>query len=237
MEIVLVRHAQPDWEPEGRAQDDPDLTDHGVLQARRVAAALAEEPFDRFCVSALQRARLTAAPLERAWQTRAERHDWLDEHRLPRLEGLTSAEVRQFFDEAHARPLEGWWEALPGGESFHAFYERVSDGVEALLGAHEIRRHTAQGLPLWDVPCPEQRTLIVAHQGSIAVIVSHLLGLPPEPFAQIRFASAWAGITRLHSFQVQEGSLWALERWNATDHLAGLSPEPGDGRPRGSSLL
>jgi len=237
LEIVLVRHAQPDWEPGGRAQDDPGLTPHGERQARRVASALAGERFDHFCVSSLRRAAQTAAPIEERLGHPPELHAWLDEQRLPRLAGRTTEEVRRFFDEANARPLEDWWEALPGGESFRAFYERVAEGVEELLGAHEIRRRSQEGQPLWDVPRPRERTLIVAHQGSIAVVVSHLLGLPPEPFAAVRFACAWTGVTRLHSFPVQGGSLWAMERWNATDHLADLPRERGDGRPVGSSLL
>ena len=41
MEIVLVRHAQPDWEPNDRAVDDPGLTPLGQQQAESVAKHLA----------------------------------------------------------------------------------------------------------------------------------------------------------------------------------------------------
>ena len=37
MEIVLIRHAQPDWEPDGRAVDDPGLTRLGRDQAKLTA--------------------------------------------------------------------------------------------------------------------------------------------------------------------------------------------------------
>ena len=37
IEIVLVRHAQPDWEPGGRAVDHPELSGHGRRQAEAVA--------------------------------------------------------------------------------------------------------------------------------------------------------------------------------------------------------
>ena len=40
MEIVLVRHAQPDWEPGGRAVDDPGLTELGRSQAECVTYPL-----------------------------------------------------------------------------------------------------------------------------------------------------------------------------------------------------
>ena len=65
-EVVLVRHAQPDWEPDGRAVDQPALTCVGREQARRTAAALAAERFDHVYVSPLRRAVETAEPIAEA---------------------------------------------------------------------------------------------------------------------------------------------------------------------------
>ena len=66
----------------------------------------------------------------------------------------------------------------PGGESFRHFYERVSAGVEGLLiGNHRLQIHEDAGHRLWQRPDQERRLLIVAHEGTISVIVSHLLGI------------------------------------------------------------
>jgi len=63
MELVLVRHAQPEWNRGQVAQVDPRLTDLGQRQAERLAAVLSGEPFDEVLVSTARRARRTAAPV------------------------------------------------------------------------------------------------------------------------------------------------------------------------------
>jgi broad specificity phosphatase PhoE len=150
--------------------------------------------------------------------------DWLAELRLPALEGLTSEQVGDFFSHARARDLESHWEGLPGGETFRHFYERVSSGFESLLvGEHPIRIHENSGYRVWNVPedAPD-RLLIVSHAGTNAVILSHLLGIEPVPWAYVRFESAWAGISRIQAVPLSSGEIWALERFSDTSHLAGL---------------
>ena len=63
MQVVLVRHGEPDWEPEGVAVDEPELTRLGHSQAECAAEALSGESFDALYVSPLRRARETAAPI------------------------------------------------------------------------------------------------------------------------------------------------------------------------------
>src|SRR5262245_31874780 len=118
IEIVLVRHAQPDWEPGGRAVDHPVLSEHGRAQAEAVADALAGERFDACYTSTLRRAIETTEPIVARLGVRFEQCSWLDELRLPKLEGRTTAEVERFFAEARARDLEKWWDGMAGGESF-----------------------------------------------------------------------------------------------------------------------
>ena len=65
MEIVLVRHGEPEWVRDGLNVVNPPLTDRGHLQASRLAEALQSESFDEILVSPLTRARQTAAPLAR----------------------------------------------------------------------------------------------------------------------------------------------------------------------------
>ena len=66
MEIVLIRHGEPEWVRSGLSVDDPPLTTRGCQQAEAMAAALSREQFDEVLVSPLQRARQTAIPLLRA---------------------------------------------------------------------------------------------------------------------------------------------------------------------------
>jgi probable phosphoglycerate mutase len=226
VEIVLVRHAQPEWEPGGRAVDDPGLTELGHAQARCVADALAGEHFDTVLVSPLRRVVETAAPVLERLDVEARHASWLREMTLSSLEGHTTEQVRSYFEQANARALEHWWDGMPGGESFRHFYERVSGGLEGLLAQdHRVKIHEEGAQRLWRIPDTRRRILVLAHEGTNAVLVSHLLGIDPVPWAHLHFSSSWAGISRLHSVEITGGALFSLESFNRVDHLAALDAE------------
>ena len=234
MEIVLARHAQPDWEPDGSAVDDPGLTRLGRDQAKLAAEALSDRHFDAFYVSPLRRTIETARPIADALGMEPEVRSWLRELTLPSMEGFTAERVQAFFREANARHLDYWWDAMPGGESVRHFYERVSGGIEGLLqGDHRLGIHKISGHRIWHPPEDRQRILIVAHEGTNAVLISHLLGIEPVPFAWVRFSHAWAGISVVHTLDVAGGSVFSVESFNRTSHLAPLRSRPDwvrDGR-------
>ena len=100
---MLVRHAQPDWEPDGRAVDDPGLTAYGHRQAECTARALADETFDAIYVSTLRRVRETAEPIVSHHDVEPSFESWLREMGLASLEGQTSEQVQAYFAHAHAR--------------------------------------------------------------------------------------------------------------------------------------
>ncbi len=232
IEVVLVRHAQPDWEPGGLAVDHPVLSAHGRAQAQALAEALAGERFDAGYTSTLGRAIETAEPVGERLGMEFERCSWLDELRLPTLEGRTAEEVAQFFARARARDLEQWWDGLPpGGESFRHLYERVSGGVEALLSSsHGMRIHSNSGFRLWHPPEEDRRLLVVAHEGSISVILSRLLDVEPVSWAFVRFSSYWAAITRLVTVPIADGYAFSLRAFNEIEHLRPLGLPPGGRR-------
>ena len=231
IEIVLVRHAQPDWEPDGRAVDHPALTAHGRAQAEAVAKALANERFDACYTSTLRRAIETAEPIGARLGVRFEQCSWLDELRLPALEGRTAQEVEHFFASARARDLEKWWDGMAGGESFRHLVERVSSGLETLLeGEHGMRSHDNSGYRLWHPHEGDRRILIVAHEGTNAVIFSRLLDVEPVPWEPVRFSSFWAAISRAVTVPVADGCAFSLRAFNDVGHLAALGPPPGGRR-------
>jgi probable phosphoglycerate mutase len=224
MEIVLVRHGEPDWEPDGFAVDDPELTARGRAQAERAAEALARESFDALYVSPLRRARETAEPIAKRLGLEAQTASWMRELGLPPMAGIAKAEVRRFFEEARARDLEKWWDGPPGGESFRHFHERVVAGVESLLvGEHRMSLHEDSGHRIWRLPDADRRILLVAHEGTNALVVSHLLGIDPVPWEWVRFSSCWAGISRLRTMPVASGAVWVLACFNDEAHLDGVA--------------
>jgi probable phosphoglycerate mutase len=223
MELVLVRHAQPDWEPGGRAVDQPTLTDLGREQARRTALFLAQECFDELYVSPLRRALETAEPIAEALGLEPQVASWLREFELPSLEGRTEEEVHQFFDAARVRHLEKWWDGFPGGESFRHFYQRTSAGIEGLLvDSYRVGVRCEGGQRLWQIPDPAPRILVVGHEGTCSVILSHLLGIEPVPWAWLRFSITCSGIARLQTTDVADGAVWVLRSFNQVQHLQGL---------------
>lgn len=226
IELVLVRHGEPDWEPTGRAVDRPDLTPLGRAQAEATATALAErgESFDAVYVSPLPRARQTAEPIARALGADPLVLPWLAEMRLPSLEGKSASAVQDYFAAARLRRLDEWWDGLPGeGERFAHFYERVVAGLESLLCEdHGAAIHDDGAHRIWHPATDARRLLCVAHEGTNAVAMSHLLGIEPVPFAFVRFAMDWCGITRLHTVPVAGAAVWALREWNQCAHLAPL---------------
>ena len=223
-ELVLVRHGEPDWEPAGRAVDHPALTPRGRQQADRLADRLGCERFDAIYTSPLRRARETAVPIERALGMPAREESWLRELGLPSLQGQTSEQVQAFFAAASRRELDRWWDGYPGGESFRHFYDRVSAGIEGLLASSlHVRCQVDAGQRIWQLPDDEgSRLLLVAHEGTTAIIVSHLLGLEPVPWAWKRFSLSWAAIARLRCVRVAAGSVWALAGFNDRAHLEGV---------------
>lgn len=221
LELVFVRHAQPEWEPEGKACDDPALTPFGEQQAQAVAQWLGGEAFTGFYASPTMRTRATAAPLAQRWAREPQILDWLEEIRTPRLAGTPEEEVAAFLATARSRPLSEWWEGLPGGESFSNFHTRVTTGLESFLGEQLQARRA--GPELWTLPSVPQRVVVIAHLGTISVILGHLLGIPAVPWEWERFPLSWAGSCVVRANPVAGGHLWSLAHFNQTHHLEHLA--------------
>ena len=217
IEVYLLRQAQPAWEPEGKAVDDPVLTELGHKQAAAAAEALQNLKFDRFLVSPTRRSRETAAPLAQIWGCQPDVLDFLEEIRMPTMHGQPEARVRDFFAGARSRPLEEWWEGIPGGESFRDFHLRLTTGLGQLLP--ELGIEAGPHPSLWQTQHKAARYLIVSHAGTSSVILSHLLGLPPVPWEWERFPLAWAGYAVIANNPAAGAQLWSLEKFNVTHHL------------------
>lgn len=218
MELVLVRHAQPEWARDRTAQVDPGLTAVGRKQADLAADRLADEVFDRILVSTATRARQTAAPLlPRVADTQADERDWMHEIHMPAAwEGTPSEEVGRVLAEARDRSRDAWWDGLPGGESFRDFHARVTQGLVEELAALGVHRDAAG---LWHVPHDAPRLLMVAHAGTNSLVLGHLLGLEPEPWEWERFASDHASLTILRSTPIAGGQIFSLQRFSDVSHL------------------
>ena len=230
MELILVRHGEPAWvTPDGRNRNDPELTERGHTQARRVASRLADTEdrpgrgdVDRLFVSPANRARQTAEPIGEALGLPLETHDWLVELRSPEAwEGAPIEEITEAFAALAPRPREQWWEGHPGGETLRDFHARVTTGLRGLLT--ELGIAPAQE-GLWDLTGPAadgtiDRIVAVAHGGTNSAIVAHLLGAAPEPWEWDRFAMGHASVAVLATTRMAGHHIWSLRALGDANHL------------------
>ena len=137
--IIAIRHGETDWNASTRIQGHLDigLNDVGRWQARRLAAALADEALDALYASDLMRARDTAQALADRTGLEVRTDVGLRERGFGVFEGLTYAEIEQRYPE----PARRWRQrdagfGPEGGESLAVFYERAVAAVLALAARH-----------------------------------------------------------------------------------------------------
>lgn len=198
MNLILVRHGETDWNSTRRYQGQLDipLNSRGHWQAQRVAQVLAGEPIQRLVSSDLQRALETAMAIGTACNLAVATDARLREISFGSWEGLGTDEIQRQDGEAYRRWKENPVAHAPtGGETLASAGERI------LSAWQEIR-----ALPLDTVA-------IVAHGGSLRILLSHLLQLPPESFWQIKLGNASLSRIRITRTKV------TLDQLNDVRHL------------------
>ena len=224
--ITLLRHGEPDWAPAGSSVPDPGLTAYGVAQARAAAARIAAAGVDAIYVSPYRRAQETAEPLARATGIAPVTLPGLAEIGV-NVDGLSQDAVDRYFTEASQRPLADHWSGWPGAETFHEFHARVTAALEDLLARHGLsaRRDPSHDFTQWDPSGQSAQIVVVAHGGTNAVALAHLLDVPPVPWEWLRFESELAAYSVAHARPIgPRGSVWSLQNFNEIDPLveAGL---------------
>jgi broad specificity phosphatase PhoE len=166
--VYLVRHGRTASNREkvvmGRL--DLSLDDEGRAQADRLRPLFDGIRVDRAFCSPLSRARETAARMLAGRGIAIDEVPGLAEQDYGDLEGKPYREfVKEDPERARRFFLDPASAEIPGGEPFHAFAGRVIAAYENVVFTPER----------------EQNLLVVAHGGSIRILVAHLLGLPPGP--------------------------------------------------------
>jgi probable phosphoglycerate mutase len=221
VELILVRHAQPVWVEDGRSVLNPKLSELGLEQARRLAeeARSWSRPSELW-VSPTRRSRETAAPLAETFGLEPTIHPWLEELKLPaEWEGKDAITVGAAIRGGRQRPEEEWWSGPPGGESFRAFWARVTEGLSKELVLRGLECDRTEALHLFHGEKRDHRVLVVAHTGTNAVLVSRLLGLAPVPWVWERFGAQHASVTRLKAQALLGASIFSLRVFSDVSHL------------------
>lgn len=221
MEIVLLRHAQPEWARDGLNLDDPPLTETGRQQALLLAEALRGETFDEILVSPLRRTRETAEPWLNSMGRSMTIAPWLEEIRNPVWHGTPEEKAIEAYRSEREKPSHARWSGLEGGEPVSSFVQRINIGASLFLEERGISRSNTE-LPVWITNerfKPEHRVALVAHAGTNSVVLCHLLGLQPTPWEWDRFTIGHATISRIRVFELGDGVTFGLSKLSGDEHL------------------
>ena len=201
-EFWVVRHAESEWNAQGRYQGQTDvpLSQTGREQAVRLAGRLTGMKFDAVYASDLARAfdtaRAVAATLADSPEVRTD--SGLREIDVGRLGGKVRSEIEEEFpDYVMALRSDPWNARRPGGESMADLAARAKLAFDGLCERH-----------------PGQRLLVVTHGGVVRVAVSLAIG-GHEKDVWARLSVANTSITRI-GLSAVAGQLMCF---NDTAHL------------------
>jgi broad specificity phosphatase PhoE len=200
MRILLLRHAETEWNRERRFQGwrDVPLSATGREQAESAARLLAAARIDAVWSSPLARARDTAAIIAAPHRLAVQESEAFREMGFGDWEGLTRDEVRERFPDAHRAwaetPHEAAW---PGAETLAAVRARALAGLEALRAAHT-----------------GQTICLVSHGITGRILILEALGLGPDRLWSFHLSST--GISELEF----RDDWTTLHRMNSLIHLA-----------------
>ncbi len=220
MDIVFIRHGQPQWAVDGISQTNPYLTELGHEQAELAAARIANDrkPATELIVSPALRSQQTAEPIAQKTGLTIATIDDLVEVKMPNWEGVTEKAVIEIFKTSRHRSPEEWWEGLAGGESFRDFHDRVTLALDGLLAERGMVRD-ANDPSLWHVERDPGRLVIVAHGGTNSVCLTHLLGIPPAPWEWEKFVLFHASFSRVKMIPLAGAHVPSLRTFNDQDHI------------------
>ncbi|BAN02781.1 histidine phosphatase family protein [Ilumatobacter coccineus] len=218
MEIVLIRHGQPEWVRDDLNVENPPLTDLGHVQAERMAATLQHETFDEVYASPLLRARQTAAPLFDALGRTEQIAPWLEEIGDPAWHGTPAEKAQHAYDELRSRAAEDRWEGLQEAETVRDFTARIHRGATEFFADRGVVRSQVE-LPVWQIAEPGKRIALVAHAGTNSTTIAHMLGMAPTPWEWDRFVLGHTSITRLEALALGDGFTFSLTKLSDVEHL------------------
>jgi probable phosphoglycerate mutase len=220
MDIVFIRHGQPQWAVDGISQTDPYLTELGHEQAGFSAARIAKAnpQATELVVSPAARAQQTAQPISEAADLEMATIEDLTEVRMPDWTGVTEEAVIDIFKTTKHRTPDEWWDGLDGGESFREFHDRVTTCLDNLLAERGVTRDE-DDRSLWHSSNEDARIVIVAHGGTNSVCLTHLLGVPPSPWEWEKFVLFHASFARVKVLPLAGAHVMSLRTFNDQDHI------------------
>jgi broad specificity phosphatase PhoE len=197
MQVLLIRHALPLRSEHGEGSD-PDLSDEGLAQVRRLPEALSRFPISRVVSSPQRRAIQTAEPVAAARELPVEIDDRFAEYDRDLPLYIPIEQIRDENPQEWARMAQGH---LPSAVDEDAFRARVRTAVEDLVAAAD----------------PEDTVAVFSHGGVINVLLHEILGTT----RLLSFPIDYASLTRLLYSRSGQATVATV---NSTEHVWDLLP-------------
>jgi probable phosphoglycerate mutase len=198
MELLLVRHGEPERIIEADGPADPPLQERGRQQAQRLAEWLVPERLDAVWSSPLRRAIETAAPVAAAHGVEVVIDDELAEFDREATSYIPYEELKVTRDERFLAMVDGRLDDY--GVDPAAFQGGVVAAIERVITAN-----------------PSRVVAVVCHGGVINAYLAHILGIDKLLF----FLPDYTSISRVVAARTGERSVASL---NERAHLRDLTP-------------
>jgi broad specificity phosphatase PhoE len=197
VQLLLIRHALPLRSEPGRGSD-PELSEEGIEQAKRLPDALARFPITRLVSSPQVRSIQTAQPVADALGLTVEIDERLAEYDRDMEHYIPIEQIAAEFPEELARLAQGH---LPSSVDEPAFLDRINAGISELVAKGEH----------------EDTIAVFTHGG----VINGLLHIVLRTEKILCFNVDYAGVSRLLSSR--EGNLY-VAAVNGTEHVWDLLP-------------
>jgi broad specificity phosphatase PhoE len=224
MEIVLIRHGQPNWVTGVNAYTaDPKLTDLGRLQSEKSSTVFEKSSVDELWVSPLTRAQETHLPFkDKSISKKIHVFKWLKEmedEEEKELFGKSQEEVMDFFEKRNTQSFEEW---IVGnhGQYMEKFRDNIILNLESELEKRNINPSGNKYDRLFDLNNSEKKKImIISHAGTMSVLISYFLNMPLYPWTWRKFLPRHAGHTILKSTEISSGHFFRLKEFNNVSFL------------------
>jgi broad specificity phosphatase PhoE len=197
VQLLLIRHALPPRSEPGQGSD-PELSEEGIEQAKRLPDALVRFPITRLVSSPQVRSIQTAQPVADALGLTVEIDERLAEYDRDMEHYIPIDQIAAEFPEELARLAQGH---LPSSVDEPAFLDRINAGISELVAKGEH----------------EDTIAVFTHGG----VINGLLHVVLRTEKILCFNVDYAGVSRLLSSR--EGNLY-VAAVNGTEHVWDLLP-------------
>lgn len=174
--LYLVRHGETEWNKASRVQGrtDTELSNVGIMQARKLAKRLACENIDYIYSSSLKRALRTAEIVREYKNCSIVESDKYHEICLGPWEGMCINEIKEKYGE-HFRvyredPANF---KLPGAETFQQLADRTYNAIMEIVSCHK-----------------GGNILVVSHGTAIKAAIIRILGIDITNYTKFRIDNA-----------------------------------------------